>query len=445
MINCFLANGALNARPTSLLDPDPIGDTYVHQHFESPASITDPRTNYLNGLSGRPDGKAVLTFDKYFHPDALVGAQPEHVQGLFSIIEKATLLSAGMTPLQLDTEFQTYETTYPGYVAGSFDMSGDDLTKSLYIVGEEDPEQVEVPKWISFDCNINGTVESFRIWTDADIFLIEYPDTYLKTVIYPIPPNRLLDPNFDNAIDSASEAALSITGTIDTSIANSDNSGVAPFLANYSPNGDVWYELPFSVLYKGARPTIRQVRDYIRDDLLSKNLATEEVWMELLPNLFASARFTIVPIWDNTYETPSDITISSPILEIGKMHTILATIYPNLDEESIANIESFMVDSSHLPLVAIPDSLNDVMSLRAIHPTYVNVDASKAMFAYQYDATKSFNIALCNAIATIQGAASMQTFNETRELGINYLSFVVDKVEYLVIAKSSYLEKLNEA
>ena len=93
-----------------------------------------------------------------------------------------------------------------------------------------------------------------------------------------------------------------------------------------------------------------------------------------------------------------------------------------------------------MQLVAVPDNLNQInVNIRTEHPTYQRYSPQDISYQDQEVLTREFTLKLNTALAVGAG----ETTDETLVWNIfgdrQYVSFVINSIEYHIMTKSSYL------
>lgn len=456
MVNYFL-------NPTALIDPRSVNPSNNQRMICSPFGM-------------RADGRMMLQFDNTRVGDGndYTNIRPAYLdtndavaideisnsdimrRALFNIVEYCFLqhTSAGTVVTLPDAETLNNSMvgeagTFSGYVAGSLQLSAgttsskirlDSSSTTGYIVYE-----TEVPfyQWIQFDYRVSSTVSvTFKIWLGMDAFLTDYPLSVLMKVVYPCDPEKLLDMDFTNIVSAITESSGYKDTQLQESIKAIDHSGLATYVSRYVNSSlATYYRMPFTVLYKGCVPTSTAMRDYIREELLSLGLATEEVWKGVLPDLFVDGGFFLIPFYNNRVELVDNYVIDKNIVSYNYFRTKLAELFPNNNvDQMVANGSLLMAAGSGLYIYAFPDSGNSasMRNLATIHPTYMNIDANNRHWDMMDEKTQEFNEDLASAINIALGLSENTLFTEEVIAEKNFLAFITNFVEYHLLRKDSF-------
>lgn len=469
-IHCFLSDTALHLKPLSgnvhkvVLAPNEVNqnvgflDDNTYNYFNTPAGLSDPRDTRLQILTGgRANGEMLLYFDadrlgltleagetsNDLAPRYFAGVATNEFTKLFNIME-AIYYSQDSSQSALDTILTNGTSAYGIYTAGSLVLSEPVRQATVNILGTEGATTVSayLRKWAYFTVTLHSVAIEFCVWLDAPAFQQDYPFSTITKIVYPCDPAQLLDNSFANVIEAIVGAAGYIDSAVGTEVASTDHNGTMTITSNYANNQySTFYAMPFSVMYKGVAPSAQQVRDAVRINLLAKNLATEDVWKALLPDLFANNGFYIVPIWDNTVGV-NTLTLFSGVINHKDIVAKVIELYPELNATDITNhLAIFKCMSGDVFLAAIPypTNSNETQSLNAVHPTYQTISASDNMFLNQVASTQEFNININDGISILNGGANTnQRLTPEVVDGKTYLSFVTDFIEYRILNPVSF-------
>ena len=244
--------------------------------------------------------------------------------------------------------------------------------------------------------------------------------------------------DYASIVDAIAQSATYVNNQLATNVEEYDHNGMFNFITRYHDSNLLSdYNFSFGVLYKGIQPTIVQARVAVREALLATNLADEATWKVIFPDLWITARFYVVPNWDNFKELPTK-TIYPSISDYEKLKEDMVLIFPGYNEQVLLNeMETMVNSSSNMLLSTIPDEMNDpeYRSIKEQHPTYISVDATTAAWDDQEIETREFNQALNDCIGTLLGGENTWSFSTTVVDGRNWLTFATNYIEYLVLEK----------
>ncbi len=415
--------------------------------FTTPITILDSRSNSpttnqrLEILAEQAYGEVKLNLDQRHLTDDISALTEGQFKCLFNIIEEC-YLRQNTSVSALQTLFLNNLSTYGGYVENSLELSTDVTATTAALRYSSTPASVNIRSWIIFDFAVADDVTiKFKIWLNDVAFRTDYPYSDIVKICYPCEPSNILSMMFDNKISALIASANKMLSTISTELSNSEYSGMSIYYSKYVNDALAnWYNLPFGVIYKGVAPSTRAMRTAIRDDLLSMNIAPINTWKAALPDLFADSAFYVVPFFSNIFTLP-ETSINQVIINHNSIYDKMCELFPNMDITYIKeNMEVMLSPASNLFLATFPSTENDVAykSLKTIHPTYQNVDATNAIFDLQAETTKEFNQKISRCIAVVLGKSANTEFSENVVDGKIFMSFVSDFIEFHVLTQESF-------
>ena len=416
-------------------------------YFCDLVTVTDPNTERNKLGDHSLSGKMRFYYDqsKQNENNFFTTASENELKKFFKIVEKIYLFKGTHEELDLDlrvdtnlssmyvinTAFQSTTTVDEKIVVNSTRATINTTTGTI---------EWDVPKYIDFSINYKDEEVAFRIWLDREAFLDRYPLSTIIKVIYPIHPSKLLDPN---AIDAPVTAIIESAGysfpSIDSKVISLDNSGLETYYTKYKISSRSMLQLPFGILYKGNKPSSADIRKAIRQDLV--NYGDEDMWKHLLPQLYITNIFYMVPLYDNTTARP-DKEMYPSIINLKKAYTTFNKVFTEMDKEYIDEYQELMnVGQSEVYVVVLPDELNDLYkSLLGRFPTYQYHTSQDPAFTYQTEDTREFNIMLNRCMAVVHGETIEEDITESTIDDYKFMSFTCTDVECHVLTKESYKE-----
>jgi len=427
-------------------------DEQMVNYFNVPVKIGDTRKQRLaisvdtssgESVSGVPDGMMHLMLDK----DKLGGVDFNSVTAneygqLFNIIELC-FTSQNRTAAYLNAQMES-NSIYGVYMVGSLKISGSYVTLDNYYLQNNLIARPMIRSWIEFRVALAGQVVDFHIWAERDQFRADYPFTTMTAVVYPCEPAQILTLNdMENVAKMLQEGSLTSTAITATEMAADDHSGMYRFKCKYNNSilGIGRYSFYFGVMYKGRAPSREEARQFIKTDLLEKTNTTEDIWIDVLPDLFARASFMLVPIWGNYSRNEANETIKFGVYDAQVFAKALKATYPDYNQSNIDEYaEVLTVASSDILVAAIPGTDNDAANkqLSAIHPTYMGVSNDDPLFSKQSTITQQFSEQLNDTMGTLIAAGSSNVVDADVVYGLRHLSFSVNGVDYHVLIKADY-------
>lgn len=414
-------------------------------YFNEPLEIGDIRSDRLKRFQEPLLGEMDILIDSVKSEDdveIVANSGPTAINSIFNILEFVFYRISIDSASSMDNTLVTNDGTYPGYISGSMNISSQYKEVHIYSVVDN---VYPVLHWVEFGIEIEGVEIYFKIWVNRESFLEQYPLSTICEIVPPLSYELLLDPSSVKGTMAAATASSNISASkLSTKIQESGYTDYISYPTKYIEQDGTMTFIPFNILYKGNSPSTLEMRQAIRELLLSLELAEEDGWKEVLPDLFVAAQFFIIPIWDNLTERPTRVIYPS-IVGINKIKTIVDTILYDIEEDVRENkLEVLDLAYSEILMVSCPDHLNQSdTSLRQEHPTYQRYGPTDPAYNYQQDHTKFFTNYLNRAVAVAAGETTdtifiMNNFNDRV-----YASFVVNEIEYHVMTRASYLNNIN--
>jgi hypothetical protein len=312
------------------------------------------------------------------------------------------------------------------------------------IVGTEVPDghpgPTEVVDFIEFELNFPEVHEKFKLWINRQKFATDYPLSTIAQVVLPCDHSILLNPStVPTTIDAIIASTSFSFSDVENKIHTGDHSGLMTYTTRYIVSSTSIKRMPFGILYKGAQPSSLEIRKAIREKLLGYGTAPEEEWKKILPDLFVTGQFFILPFWDNMIQR-EDRRIFQSILPTKRITGLISQIYPALEEVFIEKYQQLLTYAQNPGFgLVIPDPLNEVFfSLQEIHPTYQHYSTQNNLHTFMETHTKEFSIRLNRCLAVLLGESINEEFILNTFDGIRYMSFVTSGIEYHVIHPEDY-------
>lgn len=442
MIYGFLSDSMFKVDPLleygeSSLPPVCYLDDTIENYFNTKLTVTDPRATRI--VPEYP-GKIKLHVDADQLEEAhlftlITGTQMELLFGMIETIYTDEIHSE----TQLNDELVSHPDFGSIYVANSI-QRGSEFVSTGIAVGPQ-----TMVDWFQVEVSFGAVTETLKIWMSRAKFASDYPISTISKVILPCDHTYLLNPSgmisVVDALILSNEYSLS---ALNTDIASSDHSGLLVYKTKYNVSSSSVKMMPFGILYKGAAPSSLDVRKAIREYLISFGTAVAEVWESLLPDLFVTGQFYLIPLWDNV-TVRVDRTMFPSILPTKKISVISEKAFPNMDSVHLQeHSEILTCAQSEVFIFAISDPLNaDAFTILGEHPTYQYYSPQNQIHAYMEAKTKEFNIRLNRCMAVLSGEAVLEEFIQNTIDGKRYLSFVSGGLEFHVMRKEDYLDLIN--
>lgn len=419
----------------------------VMSFFDSPMSILDSRVSRLLFFAETLADRMAIWCDygQLNSTDPINNLTDEQWANIFNIIEyvvystnvvSITDVNAYLiNPANLD-DFGTYKNN-------SLSVDSSNLTVNYRLSNDlptTPPHSTTIRKYMYFEY-VNGTeICSFGLWIDSATFKLNYPLSTILNVIAPCEPQEFLTIASVNNIQTIINSNTYFNSDMGPTFPADIISNSYVYHATYVNNSfSATYQIPFTILFKGHRPSDIAIRQALRDLLESTPAVDPSVWPALFPDLYTEARMFIIPIWNNFQVLPEK-TIYPSVSLMSNILNALNAIFPGIPrDDAIATSAILTLDASRLTLVAIPAQDNTpLQTLYALQPTYLNVDGTTADFNLQAIATQDFNIKLNNAISTLLGGVSTISFGTVDIDGRQYATFISNFMEYCILYRDSF-------
>lgn len=189
------------------------------------------------------------------------------------------------------------------------------------------------------------------------------------------------------------------------------------------------------------------IKDALEEFILKNSTHTRDEWKEIFPDIFKRTEFIITPMWVNI-AIPNLLVekgIYSPITNIEKAITITKKTAFNYSED---HIRAFIGIMSHhhrqvaLSIIGGPENRDSKYALTDFYPDYIGVSNTSFDFNRMTIATQEW----ANELSRTLEVAERYSENSVPPKGISkiiredilYFSIRVNKVNYLIVAKSNF-------
>jgi hypothetical protein len=419
-------------------------------YFSSPASLVDKRIPTDRSVNWAAQTRPRVTIDEVVYPTfmATMASLPiETFNQLFRIVDKLIFnFRPNETHEEVEELLATGADTKNVYVAGSYTISSTIITDTVYVDGAA-PKIVSVPAYATFDITVpsGATTKTYSVKFYASIasFLTNYSQSTIVEVIPPLPYAQLFDSSLSTSIDNifataATTAELSFTN-LESRLRNTLVSGMKEFKAVLTDSSNT-IAVPFNILYNGRTPTLFEIRNAIKNELLTSGIGDETTWKRRIPGVFVSGRFYVVPMWDYTFQKP-DQKIFPNVLNFNSVlattDRILSTLgYSNISE----NLDVISIYYNHMSATVVPDQSGavDVKRLGEVLPDYQSFSSSDEQFAYMEETTQAFTRELNAVLAVATQAQTSNVYGPNTEGVLSFYSYTAGNYEVCVITKSCY-------
>lgn len=368
---------------------------------------------------------------------------------LFNIVERV-LFRSDLTNEALETTLTGNHGLYKGYVPKTV-LTSEMVGAEQITLNTTDKQeyQLTVPKWIEFEFSYSTNKKVLvHLWYSLADFKKDYPFITITRVITPIKLDTLINP--DRVVSSTNLALLTSSSAFifdETNLETiaRDQNGIRTYFTKYVVGADKSIELPFALVYCGARePQPLECRSAIKQFIEENTDVSREYLKSILPELFISHRFYMVPLWDVFTPRPEREVFNS-IWSLTKIQKKADKVYRNVDplfRETY--LEILTQAQSKMLLLSLPDEGNEEgFSLLERYPTYQDYSAQSPGWKYMSAEDQDFAGKVIRAMAVLNGELISNEFTMAEYGSVKYLSFISGGSECLIMTKDSYLKLIN--
>lgn len=297
-----------------------------------------------------------------------------------------------------------------------------------------------------------------HLWWGRDAFLQNYPLTTITDAIMPCRPEflyELLD-HFKTVSQFTTETSAYVRERMDEIVVKNDHTGVANFQTNYYAYPDTQptntFLVTFGVVYKGHAPTIDQIKEYLRKEVLDiVPTHSEEEWRKKLPGLISERRFFMIPIYDNVWKrNPSDEGEQwhrKGIFDLTRHADILRSVIGASYVDQLQYVQLVAPKYSKFPVMAIPHLENAQTSrlISALYPDYIGLrngetDPEEGSIDQESAPTKDFTQLFNDALADAAANNNAGTIEGIPGAWVHFTP--QDGTTYYIVTKQSYMDKV---
>lgn len=432
-------------------------DDTMANYFVTPAAIRDQRTTRLvvPGMSPAEAAVGLMMFNFDLGQVGTVDFDTiptAELQALFNIIELA-YLSQGQTVEQLEAELVgvNHASLYDIYTTSSLSISAGTTVSTVYLTSGVQDSGNSIRNSITFTVAFTGIGSvTFTVFVAKATFLADYPISTITKVVFPCAPESLLAPTtIANVAQAISETSVYVAGQDGAEVSANDHTGIMSFETTYfytALTGESGVSVVFKVFYKGMVPTSAECRAAITNAitlLISGGTGTLEQWETVLPNLYVTSQWLLVPLWANTF-TSGGLTIFAGISSYAAYLTKLVALYsdmPNYTEAYLRdNAQMLKVPSSELLIAAVPVYENATKDLTSAvlgefglyqhDPVTANNPMPADAAGLQESIAAAISVILDHT--SLPAGMTEDTFNSD-----TYLKFTVGTVEFLLLSEEA--------
>lgn len=311
-----------------------------------------------------------------------------------------------------------------------------------------------LPEYVIFTSDADDSGDNLmKFWFSDSAFRAQF-DLYTLVVV---PPFANLDQLQDTA--AVGQAAIATYDVTDMLVrANTASNDYPPTQTLnrsytwYSKDGTVDERTDWAVLVYGIAGNNEDlIRQAIADYILANSAYDEDAWKQVLPDVFTSTEFILVPMWDrysipNQTEKAGVYATTIPLAVIQERIPQFYTAYGLTHANSNVTISGSLYKSLSFLACGSPDNRDGIFKLDDKFPKYALVATTSNDFGRIDPTTQQWILSL---YSLIQQAENMTEYSYieagytrvTRD-GIPYITFSYDNVTYLMVAKY-YFDTLN--
>lgn len=374
---------------------------------------------------------------------------------VFAIIDRLLFDSTATT--QIESDLTSNAVTKDYYVAGSAEVATTPVTDTVYSESPASAQAFTGAPYATFTVKIpsGDTSLSFIItaFSQNAAWLERYPNTTILAIAPPIDYNNLLNMALSTATSNTFATAISTV--------NLNFQALYPSLDTKTSSGYLIYTVvvndtinntstsaPFAILYKGSTPSQLQMRVAVKNAVLNSGYGDEASWKARIPDLFVDKQFILVPLYDVTYTQSADRVIYPNVINIQSIYTKLEKIFTSIDPTTIQQRAELLLASYEKVWIASmediasddtdPSGVTTPTSISSMFPTYQCFATTDTNFQFMDPNTQQFVKTLSTVLAVAMGNATSTVYFKTEDKNLEYISFVLNSVEFCVITPACY-------
>lgn len=303
------------------------------------------------------------------------------------------------------------------------------------------------PTFVSFKCReILGDDSLVTVWLSDAVFR-DYYDEYEIEVVAPF---DVLDDFFDSyAINVPKINAITYTETLNKVTVVRNNKPETVLTAESfdyvnSQNPQQRTPTDWTVLIYGRYGNDTDaIKHAIAEYILAHSQRTEEQWRVIFPDIFKNTEFLFYPRWKNVAiaEMTLQSGVFSPVIRLKKEIDYLVSFltFTALHIQTWASAMSHPYKSLQIVYVPNSDNRNDEFDLLTRYPDILTVSSTSLDYNRMSPNTKEFmnkfNTALYLSEISTQYSDLPIGYRKIERDGLLYISFIKDKIRYLINTK----------
>lgn len=241
-----------------------------------------------------------------------------------------------------------------------------------------------------------------------------------------------------NIYDAINKSSMIALNKLNTKMASGNYTGYQQYETKHINKLNELFLIPFSILYKGRKPTTIEIREKIKSKL-DYVLATEQKWRKVLPDLFVDGRFFCIPYWDIVVFKP-DRAVYPSIMRTKDIMEKTKAILPSYKKSQLEDMLEIISITHMESMIGIVGDLGNDSSLfiGTKYPLYQHYASTDISFNYMPDNTQLFSKLFNRAVYIATGEEIDNSMDIEVIDGKEYVVFIYEAMEYLVITKNSY-------
>jgi hypothetical protein len=307
-----------------------------------------------------------------------------------------------------------------------------------------------MPKWISWEVLGQNVTYRYKVWLASADFELSYDEFQILVVPPVVPIDRLFMPYADLLLELARNDMAIMHERVNTTRGEIPETIIRTEMVELidKTNTNNRANIGWTVLIYGpAGDTTDHIKDAIKKYISNNSTSTENDWRQLMPDLFNTTCFYVIPRWDRFAIQPrlGMPGIQSPL--VGTLENYNYT--KNLTKSYIpaahfdANMEDTFHRYQHLKLNIIGGEFNRLNKYKFsdYFPDYIAESTVNEDFNRQSTETKEISTLLATILLKIDLYEKDPTLGSALRLIEKYgQRFIVGKymnIEYYVLMKPS--------
>lgn len=307
------------------------------------------------------------------------------------------------------------------------------------------------PSYLSFSVNAYTTETNIvKIWFANAAFVDQY-DEYSITVVPPLP-------NLTAFMGAYSAVAAALAAQTPSAVAARVQAARAEYPETvYDVVAYDYYSTTnpdtsaiktyWTVLIYGPRGNFDDaIRAAVADHIAANNTSPITAWKAILPDIFRTTEFLMIPNWSNMAVQDRTLTAGtgSQIVNLQRELTYMRAVVSEYVSSHVTNFTQVMAHPYRNILIGVIGNIQNrgnKYQITDFYPDFVSVSTTSPDFGYMSEATQGLAIRLSEMLVW---ADTMMAFTEVPAQyrkhvrnGILYISVSYENVTYLVAARSS--------